>query len=86
MDAKGEWSGRSFDGPAGFKAILADDPHEFTRGFIEHLLSYAIARELEVHDMPVVARIQQTAETDGWKLSRVIAEIAKSYPFTHVRH
>jgi hypothetical protein len=86
VDAKGEWSGRPFDGPAGFKAILADDPHEFTRGFIEHLLSYAIARELEIHDMPVVERIQTAAEADGWKLSRVIVEIAKSHPFTHVRH
>lgn len=85
-DAKGEWAGRPFDGPAGFKAILAADPHEFTRGFIEHLLGYALGRKLEIHDMPEVARIQQAAEADGWKFSRVVAEIAKSYPFTHVRH
>ncbi|MBL9159282.1 MAG: DUF1592 domain-containing protein [Verrucomicrobiales bacterium] len=84
-DAKGEWSGRAFDGPAGFKAILAENPHEFTRGFIEHLLSYAITRKLGIHDMPEVARIQQAAEADGWKFSRVVVEIAKSYPFTHVR-
>jgi hypothetical protein len=84
-DAKGEWAGRPFDGPAGFKAILAADPHEFTRGFIEHLLGYALGRKLEIHDMPEVARIQQAAEADGWKFSRVVVEIAKSYPFTHVR-
>lgn len=84
-DAKGEWSGRAFDGPAGFKAILAENPHEFTRGFIEHLLSYAITRKLGIQDMPEVARIQQAAEADGWKFSRVVVEIAKSYPFTHVR-
>lgn len=84
-DAKGEWSGRPFDGPAGFKAILADDPHEFTRGFVEHLMSYALGRQMEVYDMPEVARIQKAAAADGWKFSRVVVEVAKSYPFTHVR-
>lgn len=84
-DAKGEWSGSAFDGPAGFKSILARHPHEFTRGFIEHLLSYALGRKLEVHDMPVVDQIQRAAAVDGWKFSRIVVEIVRSYPFTHVR-
>ncbi len=85
-DAKSEWQGRPFDGPAGFKGLIAQDPHEFTRGFIEHLLSYAINRPLEIYDMPTVETIEQAAKADGWKLSRVVVEIAKSYPFTHVRN
>jgi hypothetical protein len=84
-DAKSEWAGQPFDGPAGFKAILAKNPHEFTRGFIEHLLSYALGRKLEVYDMPVVADIQKAAAAEGWKFSRIVVEIAKSYPFNHVR-
>ena len=84
-DAKSEWSGQPFDGPAEFKSILAKNPHEFTRGFIEHLLAYALGRKLEVYDMPVVGKIEQAAKADGWKLSRIVVEIAKSYPFTHVR-
>lgn len=84
-DAKGEWAGQAFDGPAGFKHILAQNPHEFTRGFIEHLLSYALGRKLEIYDMPTVEKIQQAAAADGWKFSRIVVEIAKSYPFTHVR-
>ena len=84
-DAKSEWQGHPFDGPAGFKGLIAQDPHEFTRGFIEHLLSYAINRPLEVYDMPVVETIEQAAKADGWKFSRVIVEIVKSYPFNHVR-
>lgn len=84
-DARGEWSGQSFDGPAGFKALIASNPHEFTRGFIEHLLSYALGRELHTYDMPVVEKIQQAATADGWKLSRIIVEIVQSYAFTHVR-
>ncbi|MBX7211166.1 MAG: DUF1592 domain-containing protein [Verrucomicrobiaceae bacterium] len=85
VDAKGEWNGQPFDGPAEFKGNLMKQPHEFTRGFIEHLLSYALARPLALYDMPVVEQIEQAAKADGWKLSRVIIEIVKSYPFTHTR-
>lgn len=86
VDARAEWHGTAFDGPAEYKAILAKHPHEFTRGFIEHLLSYALGRQLEVYDMPVVAQIETAAEADGWKFSRIIVEIAKSYPFSHIRN
>lgn len=85
VDAKGEWQGIPFDGPAEFKAILTRNPDEFTRGFIEHLLSYALGRDLEIYDLPTVADIQESARTDGWRLSRIVVEIAKSYPFTHTR-
>lgn len=85
IDDGGEWGGARFDGPAEFKKLLTEDPKEFTRGFVEHLLSYALSRELEIYDMPAVTEIQRAAEADGWKFSTVIAEIAKSYPFTHVR-
>ena len=70
-DAKSEWQGHPFDGPAGFKGLIAQDPHEFTRGFIEHLLSYAINRPLEIYDMPTVEKIEQATKADGWKFSRV---------------
>lgn len=85
VDARAEWNGTLFDGPAEYKALLVQQPHEFTRGFIEHLLSYALGRPLEVYDMPIVAQIEGAAKAEGWKLSRVIVEIAQSYPFTHVR-
>ena len=85
VDASSEWNGQPFDGPAEFKALIAENPHEFTRGFIEHLLSYAINRRLEVYDMPTVEQIEQAAKADGWKFSRVVTEIAKSFPFTHTR-
>jgi mono/diheme cytochrome c family protein len=85
VDARAEWNGAPFDGPAAYKALLTQNPHEFTRGFIEHLLSYALGRSLEVYDMPVVAQIEDAAKADGWKFSRVIVEIVRSYPFTHIR-
>ena len=85
VDARAEWDGKPFDGPAEYKAILAANPHEFTRGFIEHLLSYALARKLEIYDMPTVEAIQTAAAADGNKLHRIILEIVRSEPFTHIR-
>lgn len=86
IDAAGEWNGQPFQGPAGFKKVLMSDPSEFTRGYIEHTLSYAVGRKLEVYDMPAVTAIQRAAAEDGNRFSRVIVEVVNSYPFRHTRN
>jgi hypothetical protein len=86
VDARAEWNGQPFEGPAGFKAALMKNPHEFTRGFIEHLLSYALGRALEVYDMPVVSEIERAVQADGYKFSHCITGIVKSHPFSHTRN
>lgn len=86
VDARAEWNGAPFDGPAAFKATLMREPHEFTRGFIEHLLSFALGRKIEYFDAPAVAEIERAAAVDGFRLQRVIVEIVKSYPFRNVRN
>jgi hypothetical protein len=86
VDSTSVWNGQAFDGPAGFKALVMKNPHEFTRGFIEHLLTYALGRKLEIYDMPVVEKIAADAKADGWKFSRILTGIATSYPFTHIRN
>jgi len=85
VDAHSEWNGHPFDGPAGYKAALMKNPGEFTRGFIEHLLSYALGRELAIYDMPAVHAIQEATSQDGYRLGRIILEIVKAYPFRNVR-
>ena len=85
VDARAEWNGRAFDGPAGFKAALMEKPEEFVRGFIEHLLSYALGRKLEIYDMPTVLEIQGAAGKDGYRFGAIIAGIVASYPFRNVR-
>ena len=85
VDAHAEWNGRAFDGPAGFKAALMEKPEEFVRGFIEHLLSYALGRKLEIYDMPAVQEIQSAAAKDGYRFSAVVLGIVQSYPFRNVR-
>ncbi len=85
VDAHAEWNGRAFDGPAGFKAALMEKPEEFVRGFIEHLLSYALGRKLEIYDLPAVQEIQRAAAKDGYRFSAIIGGIVASYPFRNVR-
>jgi hypothetical protein len=85
VDARATWGDRSFDGPTEFKAILAAEPHEFVRGFIEHLLRYALCRELEIYDMPVVEELEKQVMADHGKLKSLIVAITTSYPFRHLR-
>lgn len=85
VDASGDWHGIAFDSPAGFKAAVVMHKDEFIRGFIEHLLSYALGRKLEVFDIPAVEEIQRAAAKDGYKLHRVLTAIIESYPFRHTR-
>ena len=86
VDARAEWNGTPFDGPAGFKTALARDPAEFTRGFTEHLLTYALGRKLTLSDLPDIQKIQAAAAGDGHRLSRVVVELVQSYPFRNVRN
>lgn len=85
VDARGEWNGRSFDGPTEFKAALMSRPDEFARGFVEHLLGYALARRLTICDLPTVSEIDHAAQSDGYRFERIVKEIVKFYPFRYVR-
>jgi hypothetical protein len=55
------------------------------RGFIEHLLRYALCRELEIYDMPVVEELEKQVMADHGKLKSLIVAITTSYPFRHLR-
>jgi mono/diheme cytochrome c family protein len=77
--------GRSFAGPEEFKAAVLARKPEFVRAFVEHLLSYAVGRELEWFDQPVVAEIVRAAAADDDRLSRIVVEIVRSRTFGTVR-
>jgi hypothetical protein len=85
VDARGEWNGQPFDGPADYKAALLRDPREFNRGFIEHLLGYALGRKPVLTDLPAVQAIEQ-ATAGSHRLSEIIVALVQSYPFRHVRN
>ncbi|MCH5375644.1 MAG: DUF1588 domain-containing protein, partial [Planctomycetes bacterium] len=86
VDASGVWNDTQFNGPAEFKATLRQREQEFVRGFVEHLMSYALGRRIEHFDMPAVTKIVDDAATDEYRITRLIEGIALSYPFRQTRN
>ncbi len=86
VDASGIWNETPFNGPAEFKVALRKREQEFVRGFVEHLMSYALGRPIEHFDMPAVTTIVDDAATDRYRVSRIIEGIVLSYPFRQTRN
>jgi hypothetical protein len=82
VDASGKLFGEDeFKNIVEFKDAILARPEKFMRGFSEHLLSYALGRELKVTDKPAVDRITRKVMEDHGRFSTVVVEIAKSLPF-----
>ena len=58
-------------------------PEVFTRAFSEHMLSYALGRELEVSDKLAIDNIVRNVLANDGRFSSVVVGIAASYPFRH---
>ncbi|HYE98856.1 MAG TPA: DUF1592 domain-containing protein [Planctomycetota bacterium] len=79
-------NGRTVAGPAELKRRLVQDHRDdVVRGFTSHLLTYALGRPLDYYDTPVVQDIARAAAADGYRFSRVVLEVARSYPFLNRR-
>jgi hypothetical protein len=79
-------TGEKFSGPAELKAILLNQKDEFARNVTERMLAYALGRGLEFHDMPTVKRVSDAVTKDNYRVSRMVTEIARSYPFQYRRN
>ncbi len=66
-----------------FKQLLLKEKHRFIRGFISHLLSYALGRELGPADSPTLDRLTSRALAGKDQLRVVLKGIAMSEPFLH---
>lgn len=84
IDSSGSLFGKaSFQDVIGLKDILLANPEWFMRAFSEHLLSYALGRELDLSDKPAVDKILAEVMADKGQFSTVVTEITSSYPFLH---
>ena len=77
--------GRKVDGIVELKALVLIRKDQFVRSFAEHMLTYALGRKLEFYDDATVRRIARAVAEGEHKFSRVVMEVAKSYPFRHRR-
>jgi hypothetical protein len=86
IDTRGELvDGTRFNGVAELKAVLLSRKDEFARGFVEKMLTYALGRQLDYYDVATVNRITQAVRADGYRFSRVVIEVCRSYPFRNFR-
>jgi hypothetical protein len=84
IDASGTLFGKGkFQDVIGLKDVLLANPEWFVRAFSEHLLAYALGRELDLSDKPAIDRITQKVMARKGQFSTVVSEIATSYPFLH---
>ena len=73
--------GTTLHGVTDLKQILKDRKQQFARCLTEKMLTYALGRGLEYYDRPTVERIVARLESEGYRSSVLISEIAKSDPF-----
>lgn len=74
-------SGRSFDGVAGLKRILAERHEFFARTLTERLLTYALGRRVEPSDRHSVDDIVASVADDEYPMRALIEAIASSDAF-----
>ena len=68
-------------GLAGLRSVILDRGDQFVETVTEKMLTYALGRTLEHHDMPVVRRISRQAAPDEITWSQLVSGIVKSTPF-----
>jgi hypothetical protein len=56
-------------------------PEVFVRTMTEKLLTYALGRGLDYHDMPAVRAIVRQAATNDYRFSSIVSGIVTSPPF-----
>ena len=82
LDTRGElYDGTPIAGPAGLRRALLNRPIPLIRTFTENLLAYALGRRVEHFDQPMVRKIVQVAEADGYRMATFILGIVKSDAF-----
>ena len=74
--------GRPFEGPQGLKEILLQDKEKFSRSFIENMLSYAMARQLNFHDRRNTDLLYQQSAANEFRLRDLLLTIVSSDFFT----
>jgi hypothetical protein len=87
IDASGKlFSGESFDGANGLKAILLKGKRQqFARCLAEKMLTYALGRGLEHYDKCALDNITKELARNGYRFDSLVEGIVESVPFEEAR-
>jgi hypothetical protein len=73
--------GTVVDGIEGLKRLLLGDPERFISAVTEKLLMYALGRNVQYYDRPLIRAIVRDAEADNHTFSALVRGIVTSVPF-----
>jgi len=73
--------GRTFDGPAAMREVLAQHLPEFSRNLVEKMMMYSIGRGITLADRRSIRDIENKWAANGLKFQTLIYEVAHSAPF-----
>ena len=82
IDASGQLvDGTPVNGPVDLRGALLRRPEQFVQTLTERLMTYALGRSVEAHDMPAVRKIVREAARDNYRFSALVLGIVRSAPF-----
>ena len=74
--------GTAINGPDDLRRALVDRPdHQFVQALTENLMTYALGRSLDYHDMPTVRRIVRQAAADDYRFKSIVLGVVSSDAF-----
>jgi Protein of unknown function (DUF1592)/Protein of unknown function (DUF1588)/Protein of unknown function (DUF1595)/Protein of unknown function (DUF1585)/Protein of unknown function (DUF1587)/Planctomycete cytochrome C len=74
--------GTTINGPDDLRRALVTRPdHQFVQTLTENLLTYALGRSLDYHDMPTVRRIVRQAAADDYRFKSIVLGVISSDAF-----
>jgi hypothetical protein len=86
INATGQvYDGTMIAGPADLRAAVLRHQDAFLLSFTESLMTYALGRRLEPHDMPAVRRILRDAATQEYRMSAFLTGVVASPAFWSAR-
>ncbi len=82
IDSDGELpDGSVVHGPDDLRNALLANPDQFVQTLTEKLMTYALGRTLDYHDMPMVRAIVRASAKDDYRFSSLVMNIVTSEPF-----
>lgn len=76
--------GSEVDGMAGIVDWLLQHKRDaVARSLIEHLLAYALGRDLSFADAPEIDAMLSGAQADGYRARGILRRIVQGHAFTH---
>lgn len=84
VDVRGKlFNQYAFETLVDFKRLILQERQRFIRGFLSHLLSYALGREIGPADAPALDDMTSKAMAGEDQLRAVLKAVATSEPFLH---